>query len=107
MTTSLTKQLSAAAIASILAFGVSQAADPGAPEANGLLPASPVVLVNNTAEGFINNGAPGPVGVAVTKSGNTVIAYGDAVLQPSLTALSQGQWTILGPAGEYLSPATT
>jgi hypothetical protein len=94
--------LTLAASMAVATCGVSlQAADPGAPEDNGLLPVSETIYVNTLD--LINNGNTESLGVAIARNGNVLIGWEDD--GDLLTDLA-GVWTLYGPNGQPVTEET-
>ncbi len=96
------RSIVAAALAAVAPVGLLQAADPGLPQANGLVPATETFYVNTVDT--INNGNTESLGVAIARNGNVLIGWeDDGAGLADLGAV----WTLYSPAGEALTQNTT
>lgn len=85
--------------ATLRSFG--QATLPGAPEENGLQPASETFFINTSDT--INNGSTESLGVAIARNGNVIIGWEDD--GDALTDL-EAVWTLFSRDGVSLTPDT-
>lgn len=92
----------AAALAVTTPVSLLQAADPGLPADNGLVPVTDTFYVNPV--GTINNGNTESLGVGLASNGNVLIGWEDD--GDELTDLA-GVWTLYRPNGEPLTEYTS